>query len=85
MALGAVLVLSGCGMFGGKSRPEAAGDLAMPAAPRALVTRCPVPKAYDDATLKQIQQALEGLPSDNVLRTVMKDYEVERDDLRMCQ
>jgi hypothetical protein len=86
MALGAALLLAGCGMMGGKSKSEAETppDIVKPAG-RALVTRCPVPKAYDDATSRQIQEAIEALPKDNVLRQVMKDYESERDDLRMCQ
>ena len=50
-----------------------------------LVARCPVPAAYDDATLKKIQAAIEALPPDDILRKVMKDYELERDNLRMCQ
>lgn len=89
MALGAALLLTGCGIFGGKSKPDSAAsdtsELITKRVGPAMVARCPVPKAYDDATLKRIEQAMEGLPSDSVLRSVMKDYEAERDDLRMCQ
>jgi hypothetical protein len=46
--------------------------------------RCPKPVAYDEATLKEISQALRALPSDNVLHRAMEDYENERDDLRFC-
>jgi hypothetical protein len=45
---------------------------------------CPKPVAYDEATLKEISQALRALPSDNVLHRAMEDYENERDDLRFC-
>jgi hypothetical protein len=83
LALGAALLVAGCGMFGG-GKPASLSDLGKPGAPE-LVTRCPVPKAYDDDTLKKIEQAIEALPPDSVLRAVMKDYEAERDDLRMCQ
>jgi hypothetical protein len=48
-------------------------------------SRCPKPVAYDDATLKEIQKALAALPKDSVLRSVMIDYENERDDLRFCK
>ena len=46
--------------------------------------KCPKPVAYDEATLKDISQALRALPSDNVLHRAMEDYENERDDLRFC-
>jgi hypothetical protein len=46
--------------------------------------KCPKPVAYDEATLKEISQALRALPSDNVLHRAMEDYENERDDLRLC-
>jgi hypothetical protein len=46
--------------------------------------KCPKPIAYDEATLKEISQALRALPSDNVLHRAMEDYENERDDLRFC-
>ena len=46
--------------------------------------KCPKPVAYDEATLKEISQALRALPSDNVLHQAMEDYENERDDLRFC-
>ena len=46
--------------------------------------KCPKPIAYDEATLKEISQALRALQSDNVLHRAMEDYENERDDLRFC-
>jgi hypothetical protein len=46
--------------------------------------QCPKPVAYDDATIKQITQALRALPPDNVLHKTMDDYEDERDELRIC-
>jgi hypothetical protein len=46
--------------------------------------KCPKPVAYDEATLKEISQALRALPTDNVLHRAMEDYENERDDLRFC-
>jgi hypothetical protein len=51
---------------------------------RSTACQCPKPVAYDDATLKQISQALRALRSDNVLHQAMEDYENERDDLRFC-
>jgi uncharacterized lipoprotein len=48
-------------------------------------SKCPKPVAYDDATLKEIEKALTALPKDNILRSVMMDYENERDDLRFCK
>jgi hypothetical protein len=48
-------------------------------------SKCPKPVAYDDATLKKIQQALTALPPNNILHRAMSDYEAERDDLRFCQ
>jgi hypothetical protein len=83
--------MAGCGggWFGAKKadKPSTAdaGDMITKPEGSSLVTRCPVPVAYDDATTKQIQQALDGLPNDSVLRKVMRDYETERDNLRMCQ
>jgi hypothetical protein len=50
-----------------------------------IVNGCPTPVHYSDATLKKITQALEALPSDNVLHRAMTDYEYERDDLRFCR
>ena len=47
--------------------------------------KCPVPVTYDDATLKKIEKAREGLPRDSVLHQVLNDYENERDDLRFCK
>jgi hypothetical protein len=47
--------------------------------------QCPKPVAYDEETLKKISQALRALPTDNVLRQAMEDYENERDDLRFCR
>lgn len=51
---------------------------------RSTACQCPKPVAYDEATLKNISQALRALPSDNVLHQAMEDYENERDDLRFC-
>ena len=48
-------------------------------------SKCPVPVAYDEATLKKIQQARQGLPKDSILHQVLEDYETERDDLRFCR
>jgi hypothetical protein len=48
-------------------------------------SKCPKPIVYDDATLKQISEALKALKSDNILHQVMTDYENERDDLRFCK
>ena len=48
-------------------------------------SKCPRPAAYDETTLKQIQQAISDLPADSILRSVMHDYENERDDLRFCR
>ena len=44
-----------------------------------------MPIAYDEATLKDIQKELGALPKDSILRAVMHDYEMERDDLRFCR
>lgn len=78
-------MLGGCGM--GKSDKSSAdndpGLVSKPLGP-GLVDRCPVPVAYDDATEKKIQAALDALPKDNILRQMMSDYETERDNLRMC-
>jgi hypothetical protein len=52
---------------------------------RSTTSQCPKPVAYDEATLKQISQALRALPPDNVLHRAMEDYENERDDLRFCR
>ena len=54
-------------------------------ATRPSACQCPKPVAYDEATLKQITEALKELPSDNVLHQAMEDYENERDDLRFCR
>jgi hypothetical protein len=51
---------------------------------RDISCKCPKPVAYDEATLKEISQALRALPADNVLHRAMEDYENERDDLRFC-
>lgn len=51
---------------------------------RSVSCQCPKPVAYDETTLEKISQALRALPSDNVLRQAMEDYENERDDLRFC-
>jgi hypothetical protein len=47
--------------------------------------KCPKPVAYDAKTLNEIEKALEGLPKDSILHSVMRDYENERDDLRFCK
>ena len=89
MALAIAVSLAGCGggWFGAKDKSDAAADapelIAKPIGP-GLVDRCPVPIAYDDATLKKIQDALQALPPDNILRKTMSDYETERDNLRTC-
>jgi hypothetical protein len=88
VALAMLATLTACGMLGG-DKPEKptldnGGLVSKPLGP-GLVSRCPVPADYDDATLKKIQAALEALPPDNILQQVMKDYETERDNLRMCQ
>ena len=51
---------------------------------RSTSCQCPKPVAYDEATLKEISQALRALPADSVLHRAMEDYENERDDLRFC-
>ena len=51
----------------------------------ASASKCPKPIVYDEATLKAIQEALSNLPLDSILRSVMHDYENERDDLRFCR
>jgi hypothetical protein len=91
MALAIAALVAGCGgggWLGLKGKPDAASDvpdeITKPIGPH-LVARCPVPKAYDDATLKKIQDALQALPPDNILHRAMNDYETERDNLRMCQ
>jgi len=91
MAFALAALLSGCGgtsWFGPKQKPAPTldnGELVTKPIGPGLVARCPVPADYDDATLKKIQDALQALPPDNVLHKVMKDYETERDNLRMCQ
>ncbi|HZK91187.1 MAG TPA: hypothetical protein VFC56_13660 [Stellaceae bacterium] len=90
MALAVAALVAGCGgWLGLKSKPDAAdsdvpAEITRPIGPH-LVARCPVPVSYDDATMRKIQQALDGLPKDSVLRKMMNDYEAERDNLRMCQ
>jgi hypothetical protein len=91
-ALIVATLVAGCGggaWFGLKGNSDTAAsdapqEITRPLGPH-LVARCPVPVAYDDATTKKIEQALEKLPKDSVLRKVMNDYEAERDNLRMCQ
>lgn len=92
MALAVAGLVAGCGgggWFGSKNKRDAAAsdvpkEITKPIGPH-LVARCPVPVSYDDATEKKIQQALDSLPKDSVLRKAMNDYEAERDNLRMCQ
>jgi hypothetical protein len=91
-ALALAALLAGCGggmggLFGKKANTadsDIPDEISKPLGPH-MVARCPVPVAYDDATEKKIQAALDGLPKDSVLRKVMTDYETERDNLRMCQ
>lgn len=47
--------------------------------------KCPKPIVYDRPTLDKIQAAIDKLPTDNILRQVLADYENERDDLRFCR
>jgi hypothetical protein len=87
MALAIMVTVAGCGLVDSKDKPDAqAADSGLISKPKGpgLVDRCPVPVSYDDATLKKIQDALQSLPSDNVLHKTMNDYEAERDNLRMC-
>ena len=91
MALAVAGLVAGCaggGWFGAKSKSDTASDvpdeITKPIGPH-LVARCPVPIAYDDATTHKIQEALDGLPKDSILRKIMNDYEAERDNLRMGQ
>jgi len=91
-ALAIAALVAGCGGGGwlglGKKSGNASSDtepeITKPLGPH-MVSRCPVPIAYDDATEKKIQAALEALPPDNILHKAMTDYETERDNLRMCQ
>lgn len=90
MALAMAALLAGCGggsWLGLGKKTDAndtPGEISKPIGPH-MVARCPVPVAYDDATEKKIQAALEALPPDSILRKAMTDYEAERDNLRMCQ
>jgi hypothetical protein len=94
MAFVLVALVAGCGggfggWFGSGNKSDAADpdvpqEITKPIGPH-LVARCPVPVAYDDATHRKIEQALDALPKDSILRRVMNDYETERDNLRMCQ
>jgi hypothetical protein len=92
MALAMAMLVTGCGggmggLFGKKTDTgdsDIPQEISKPLGPH-MVARCPVPIAYDDATEKKIQAALDALPKDSVLRKVMTDYESERDNLRMCQ
>jgi hypothetical protein len=88
VALAMMVPLAACGMFGPKEKPAPSlenGELITKPVGPGLVSRCPVPAVYDDATLKKIQDALQTLPPDNILHQVLHDYETERDNLRMCQ
>ncbi len=92
MALAIAVTVAGCAGggswmgLGKKPEPqsEVPNEITKPMGPH-LVARCPVPVAYDDATSRKIQQELDTLPKDSALRKAMTDYEVERDNLRMCQ
>ena len=89
-ALAIALTLAGCGGgflgMGKTDKSSADSDPSLVSKPLGpgLVDRCPVPVAYDDATEKKIQAALDALPKDNILHQAMSDYEAERDNLRMC-
>jgi hypothetical protein len=88
-ALAVAMLVAGCsgGLFGKKADnadSDIPQEISKPIGPH-MVARCPVPVAYDDATEKKIQAALEALPKDNILHKTMTDYETERDNLRMCQ
>ena len=91
-AFAMAVLVAGCsggagGWFGKKSDnadSDIPQEISKPIGPH-MVSRCPVPVAYDDATEKKIQAALEALPPDNILHKAMTDYETERDNLRMCQ
>jgi outer membrane lipopolysaccharide assembly protein LptE/RlpB len=83
LALALATLLTACGWRQSQDKPVVAGPV--PADTPKTVVRCPVPTNYDDATLNRIQQALDALPSDSILRQVLKDYETERDNLRMCE
>ena len=91
MALAVMALLSGCGgggWIGPKEKPAPSldnGELVSKPVGPSLVSRCPVPADYDDATLKKIGDAVQALPPDSILRKAMSDYETERDNLRMCQ
>jgi hypothetical protein len=92
-ALAMAVVVAGCsgggmgGLFGKKTDAtdsDLPQEISKPIGPH-MVSRCPVPVAYDDATESKIQAALDALPKDNILHKAMTDYETERDNLRMCQ
>src|SRR5258708_39039749 len=91
VALAAAALVAGCGGGGwmglGKQseRPSDQADFITKPIGPGLVSRCPVPISYDDAMGKKMQEALDALPKDSVLRKAMLDYETERDNLRMCQ
>ena len=92
MAFAVAALLSGCGgggWFGSKPKPPPPsldnGELITKPVGPGLVSRCPVPADYSDATLKKISEAVNALPPDSILRKAMSDYETERDNLRMCQ
>lgn len=46
---------------------------------------CPKPIHYSLAAHEKIQAAIDKLPRDSILRSVLTDYENERDDLRFCK
>jgi hypothetical protein len=69
----------------GWMRPIALLALAVVFVAGGCSSKCPRPIVYDEATLKAIQEALSNLPLDSILRSVMHDYENERDDLRFCR
>jgi hypothetical protein len=83
LALALATLLTACVGRPSSDKPVVADRPVTPDTPKTVV-RCPVPTNYDEATLRRIQQALDALPPDSVLRQVMTDYETERDHLRMC-
>jgi hypothetical protein len=53
-----------------------------PQATPAPAVAAPVPKAYSCDFLRRLSQELVALPADSTLRTMLNDYEMERDELR---
>jgi hypothetical protein len=84
LALALAALLTACGLRPSPDKPAMADRPGQADTPKTVV-RCPVPTNYDEATLRRIQQALDTLPPDSILRQILKDYETERDNLRMCE